>query len=148
VGRAFDLALLWAIVLSVITVMLESVTELRETYGAIFSALEWFFTILFTVEYVLRLASVDKPLGYAWSFFGVVDLVSILPTYLSLLVPGAQSLLVIRSLRLLRVFRVLKLAHFVGEARILRTDLRSSMPKITVFLWTVLTVVVIVGTMM
>jgi len=147
-GRAFDVALLWAIVLSVITVMLESVSEVRETHGAALAASEWFFTILFTIEYVLRLVSVRKPLGYAGSFFGVVDLVSILPTYLSLLIPGAQSLLVIRSLRLLRVFRVLKLAHFVGEAKILRAALRSSMPKITVFLWTVLTVVVIVGTLM
>jgi voltage-gated potassium channel len=147
-GKAFDLALLVCIVASVATVMLESVSSIRAQYGTILRALEWGFTILFTVEYVLRLICVGRPLRYATSFFGVVDLLAIAPTYLSIFFAGAQSLIVIRALRLLRIFRVLKLAHFVGEASMLREALRASMRKITVFLGTVLTVVVIVGALM
>ena len=147
-GKAFDVALLVCIVASVATVMLESVSSIRAQYGTILRALEWGFTILFTVEYVLRLICVGRPLRYATSFFGVVDLLAIAPTYLSIFFAGAQSLIVIRALRLLRIFRVLKLAHFVGEASMLREALRASMRKITVFLGTVLTVVVIVGALM
>jgi voltage-gated potassium channel len=104
-GRYFDLALIWLIVLSVATVVLESVGEVREQYGKLLYALEWLFTLLFTVEYFLRLLSVRRPLRYASSFFGVIDLLAIIPTYLSIFVPGSQYLLVIRILRLLRVFR-------------------------------------------
>ena len=147
-GKAFDVALLLAIVLSILAVMLESVTEIRETWGPQLRAAEWFFTLLFTVEYVLRLVSVRKPLAYALSFFGLVDLLAIAPTYLSVFIAGTQSLLVIRSLRLLRVFRILKLAHFVGEARMLRSALRASSRKITVFLVTVVTLVLIIGALM
>ncbi len=147
-GKAFDVALLIAIVLSVVTVSLETVPAVRAVYGAQLRAAEWVFTILFTVEYALRLACVGRPWRYAGSFFGVVDLLAIVPTYLSLLVAGTQSLIVIRALRLLRVFRVLKLAHFVGEARMLHAALRASSRKIVVFLGGVLTVVLIVGALM
>ncbi|MBE0617418.1 MAG: ion transporter [Proteobacteria bacterium] len=147
-GRAFDLVLLGLIVLSIAAVMLESVAGVRSSYGRALRAAEWTFTSLFTVEYALRLLAVGRPFAYARSFFGVVDLLAVLPSYVSLLVPGAHSLLVIRALRLLRVFRVLKLGRYLGEANVLLTALRSSRAKITVFLGTVLTVVVIVGTLM
>jgi voltage-gated potassium channel len=147
-GKAFDVALLMAILLSVAAVVLESVASIRAAYGFSLLVVEWFFTVLFTVEYVLRLLCVGRPLRYAVSFFGIVDLLAVLPTYLSLFVSGTQSLLVIRALRLLRVFRVLKLSHFVGEAAILRAAIRGSMRKILVFLGTVLTLMVIVGTLM
>lgn len=147
-GRAFDLALLALIVLSIAAVMLESVAAVRAGWGRALRAAEWGFTALFTAEYALRLVAVRRPLRYARSFFGVVDLLAVLPTYASLIVPGAQSLLVIRSLRLLRVFRVLKLGRYLGEANVLLAALRSSRAKITVFLGTVLTIIVIVGTLM
>jgi voltage-gated potassium channel len=147
-GRAFDLILLWCIIISVLAVLLESVASIRERYGTPLRVAEWFFTILFTIEYVLRLMSVGRPARYAVSFFGVVDLLAIVPTYLSVLLPGAQTLLVIRALRLLRVFRILKLARFVEEARVLGQALRASRHKITVFFGTVLTLVVILGTLM
>ena len=147
-GKAFDVWLLIFIIVSVIVVMLESVASVREAYGPLLRAIEWVVTLLFTAEYVLRLYSVGRPLAYAFSFYGVVDLLSILPTYLSLVFVGAQSLLVIRALRLLRVFRVLKLVHFVGEASELRAALGASMRKIIVFLGAVMTVVLIVGSIM
>ena len=147
-GKAFDVALLLLIVLSVVAVMLESVVSVREQFGPALRAVEWFVTALFSIEYLLRLVCVGKPWRYARSFFGIVDLLAILPTYLSVLIPGAQSLLVIRALRLLRVFRVLKLAHFVGEASELNAALRASARKIIVFLGAVLTIVIIVGSMM
>ncbi len=147
-GKLFDVVLLWAIILSVATVMVESVDSLRERFGEELRVVEWCFTALFTFEYVLRLVSVLKPLRYARSFFGLVDLLAILPTYLSLLLPGAQSLLVVRVLRLLRVFRVLKLASFLGEAEVLLTALRASRQKIVVFLGGVLSTVVIMGAVM
>jgi voltage-gated potassium channel len=147
-GKAFDVGLLLAILISVIAVMLESVDSIRVDHGRLIRATEWFFTVLFTVEYGLRLVSVKRPLRYALSFFGLVDLVAILPTYLSVALPGAQSLLVIRVLRLLRVFRVLKLVSFLGEAQVLLTALRASRPKITVFLGAVLSTVVIMGAIM
>ena len=147
-GKAFDLALLMVIVVSIVAVFLESVASVREQYGSALRALEWTITILFTIEYVLRLYCVANPWRYARSFYGVIDLLSILPTYLSIFFTGSQSLLVIRALRLLRVFRVLKLAHFVGEARMLRAALHASSRKIIVFLGAVLTVMIIVGSMM
>jgi len=147
-GKAFDVALLVAIFLSILAVMLESVAAIREQYGAALRAVEWFFTILFTIEYVLRLISVRRPLRYATSFLGIVDLLSILPTYLSLFVAGTQSLLVIRSLRLLRIFRVLKVVHFMHEVTALTTAIRNSRVKIIVFLMAVLTIVLIMGSAM
>jgi len=147
-GKAFDVALLVLIILSVVAVMLESTSSIAARYGPWLRAFEWVVTILFTIEYLLRLYSVGNPFRYARSFFGIVDLLAILPSYLSIFIPGAQSLLVIRALRLLRVFRVLKLAHFVGEASELTAALRASARKIIVFLGAVLTIVVIVGSMM
>jgi voltage-gated potassium channel len=147
-GRAFDIALLITILLSVIVVMLESVARIRADYGPTLRVIEWIFTGVFTVEYVLRLISSRRPLIYALSFFGIVDLLSIIPTYLSLVIEGSQSLIVIRILRLLRVFRILKLAHYLGEATTLMRALRASRAKITVFLFTIVMVVVVAGAAM
>ena len=147
-GKAFDIALLVAIILSVLAVLLESVPSIQAEYGDALRAFEWIVTALFTAEYLLRLYCIERPARYARSFFGIVDLLAILPTFLSLFVTGAQSLLVIRGLRLLRVFRVLKLVHFVGEAQMLHAALRASFRKIIVFLGAVLMTVFIVGAMM
>jgi voltage-gated potassium channel len=147
-GRRFDVVLLLAILSSVAVVLLESVAEVRARVGPTLRALEWGFTILFTIEYLLRLASVGRPLRYARSAFGLIDLLAILPTYLSVFLPGAQSLLVVRLLRLLRIFRVLKLAEYLRESRTLVQALRASRRKIAVFLLTVVTIVVVVGAMM
>ncbi len=147
-GKAFDVALLGAIVLSVVAVMLESVAEIRTEYGSILYGIEWLFTILFSVEYLFRLASVRRPIRYGLSFFGIIDLLAVLPTYLSVTFSGAQTLLVIRVFRLLRIFRVFKLTRFIGEAHLLREALRASQYKITVFIVTVLSVVVTVGATM
>jgi voltage-gated potassium channel len=147
-GRAFDLAVLAAILASVLAVLLESVPALRRAYGLHLRVAEWVLTGLFTVEYVLRLIAVRRPGRYALSFFGLVDLAAVLPTYLSLLYPGAQVLLVVRALRLLRVFRIFKLAHYLGEARALQLALKASRRKITVFLGTVVILVLIIGALM
>ena len=147
-GKMFDLILMWAIILSVVAVMLDSVESLGGTYHAWFLGVEWFFTILFTVEYVTRLYCVAKPWRYAKSFFGVVDLLAIIPTYLSLFIGGLNVLLVIRSFRLLRIFRVLKLARYLGEATILTEALKASRRKITVFLGFILAAVLIIGSVM
>ena len=147
-GRAFDIVLMWSIILSVLTVMLDSVGNIRAAYGGILSAVEWFFTILFTGEYILRMISVRRPARYASSFFGIVDLLAILPSYLSLVIPGSQHLLTIRVLRLLRVFRVFKLASYVNDANILVTALRDSRRKICVFIVAVMTLVIILGSSM
>jgi len=147
-GKAFDIVLLGSIILSVLVVMLESVSSIRAQYGTALLILEWGFTLLFTLEYILRLLSVRRPRAYATSFFGLVDLLSILPTYISLLLPGTRYLLVIRILRLLRVFRVLKLAEYLNEAGVLGHALWVSRRKISVFLLTVVTLVVIIGTLM
>ncbi len=147
-GRTFDLLLLVAILLSVTAAVLESVDSIREPYGQLLRAIEWIFTLLFTIEYGLRLLSVGQPLRYVRSFFGLVDLLAILPTYLSLVIAGTHSLIVIRALRLLRIFRVLKLVQFVGAERLLQTAIRASARKIIVFLGTVMTLVLIVGASM
>lgn len=147
-GKLFDIVLLWLIVGSVVAVMLESVESVKDDYAGLLRTAEWVITIAFTVEYGLRLACASSAGRYARSFFGIVDLLSILPTYLSLVLPGAQSLLVIRALRLLRVFRVLKLGHFLGEANVLKTALLSSRHKVIVFLGTVSVLVVILGAAM
>ncbi len=147
-GKLFDVVLLVAILLSVMAVVLESVTGIREGCGPLLAAVEWVFTGLFTVEYGLRLWVVRSRLGYVFSFFGIIDFLSILPTYLALFVGGAQSFLVIRIMRLLRIFRVLKLARFLAEANVLTAALRSSRHKITVFVGGVLCVVVIMGAVM
>jgi voltage-gated potassium channel len=147
-GKTFDVALLWAILASVATICLDSVAALNARFGGLFTTAEWIFTGLFTVEYTLRIVSVRKPLRYALSFYGLVDLLSILPSYISLFVPGSQHLLVIRILRLLRVFRVLKLGRYVSESQVLMTAIKNSRAKITVFLFAVMTLVVVIGAMM
>jgi voltage-gated potassium channel len=147
-GRAFDLALIIAILASVAVVMLESVAGVRSRYGDVLRLLEWVFTVMFTVEYAVRLWCVTRALRYARSFFGLVDLLAVLPTWLSLVIPGSQALATVRVLRVVRVFRILKLAQYVGEARVLATALRAARYKIVVFLITVLSIVVVVGSLM
>lgn len=147
-GKAFDVVLLVLILLSILTVILESVASIQAAYGAELYMLEWFFTICFTAEYVLRIISAGYPWRYIFSFFGLVDLLSVLPSYLSLLYSGTRFLLVIRGLRLLRIFRVLKLTRYLGEAETLQMALRNSVYKIIVFIGAVLVVVVIIGAMM
>jgi voltage-gated potassium channel len=147
-GKRFDVVLLVLILLSVLAVCLESVRELREAFGPELHAIEWGFTALFTIEYGIRLVSVRRPLRYALSFYGIVDLLAILPTYFVFFFPGSQSLLVIRALRLLRVFRILKLTHFVGEARLLVAAMRASLRKIVVFIGVVMTIMLIAGSLM
>jgi voltage-gated potassium channel len=147
-GRTFDIALIVTILLSVVAVMLESVAPVRARYGSVLRITEWVITIVFTVEYVLRLLCVGQPVRYARSFFGIVDLLAILPTYISVIVPGAQALAVVRVLRILRVFRVLKLVQYVQEARVLRQALKNSGRKILVFLFVVFTIVIMVGALM
>ena len=147
-GRFFDMSLITAIVLSVIVIMLDSVQSLNDRHGALFHALEWFFTILFTVEYALRLSCVRNPLRYMRSVLGIVDLLALLPTYVSLLVPGSHYLLVVRLLRVLRIFRVLKVAHYIGEAELLMDALHNSRRKIFIFLFTVLTLATVAGSLM
>ncbi len=147
-SRAFDVGLLALIALSVLLVMFESVEQLQDRYQTLFIVLEWIITVLFTIEYVARLLTVEKKWRYARSFYGVIDLLSILPVYLSVIIPGAQSFLVIRSLRLLRVFRVLKMARFISEANFLVLAIKASSRKIVVFLIAVLLINVIVGSTM
>ncbi|MBW2273144.1 MAG: ion transporter [Deltaproteobacteria bacterium] len=147
-GKAFDVALLLIILLSIAAVMMESVDFIADDFGPWLYYAEWGFTAFFTVEYGLRLLCVERPLGYARSFFGVVDLLAVIPTYLSLLFPGAQSLLIIRSLRLLRIFRVFKLGRFLGEADVLMDALHASRHKIIVFLGTVMILLTIFGSTM
>ena len=147
-GRVFDVVLIVAILGSVAVVMLDSVESIREHYYGAFQVAEWFFTVLFTAEYVLRLAIVRRPARYAFSFFGIVDVLSILPTYVSLIVPGAEVLLSVRILRVLRIFRVLKLANYLDEANTLGRALAASRRKILIFIFVVMTLVTIVGSMM
>ncbi|WP_224998137.1 ion transporter [Cesiribacter sp. SM1] len=147
-GKLFDVVLLVLILLSILTVVLESVSSIQEQYGSLLVALEWFFTIAFTIEYILRLISAGYPWRYIFSFYGLVDLLSILPTYINLIYSGTRFLLVIRGLRLLRIFRVLKLSRYLGEAQTLQLALRNSVYKIIVFIGAVITIVIIVGTMM
>lgn len=147
-GKAFDVALIACIVLSALCVVVDSMREVRAVYGETLDRLEWAFTLLFTAEYLLRLVAVRHPLRYAASFYGIVDLLSVLPTYLSLWAADTHYLLVIRLLRILRIFRVLKLTHYVGEAQLLSQAIRASRRKIGVFFFTVITLVVILGSIM
>jgi voltage-gated potassium channel len=147
-GRNFDLVLIVAIIGSVLVAMLDSVVQLNRQYGQLFYALEWGFTLLFTAEYLIRLVIVRRPTRYARSFFGVIDLLAVLPTYLSLLFPGAQYLLVIRVLRILRVFRILKLLRYVDETQVLIGAMQRSWRKILVFLMGMLSIVTIFGAVM
>ena len=147
-GRLFDIVLLCAIVASVIVVMLDSVASISARFGTLFDVLEWGFTLFFTVEYLARLYCVQRPVRYARSFFGIVDLLAVLPTYLALFFPGLHSLIDIRLLRLLRVFRILKLTEYIQEYRRLGAALSASRRKIFVFIGTVCMLVVLIGTLM
>jgi len=147
-GRAFDVVLIVAILASVVAIMLESVATIRADHGGLLRALEWIFTIAFTLEYGVRLWCVGNSIRYARSFLGIIDLLAFLPTYVSVIVPGGQVLGVVRILRVLRIFRILKLAQYVGEAGLLLRALRASRYKVTVFVMTVVTIAVIVGSLM
>lgn len=147
-GKTFDIALIISVLISVAAVMLGSIASVEARYGGFLSALEWFFTVAFTVEYILRLYTVRKPVKYALSFFGIVDLLAILPTYISIIILGSHYFMTIRILRVLRIFRVLKLVAFVKETNKLLTALKASSRRILVFLLTVLTLVVMLGAVM
>ncbi len=147
-GKAFDIFLLWAIVISVLIAMLDSVPALNGKYGFLFYFIEWVFTILFTVEFIIRVYVIPKPAKFIFSFWGIVDLLAILPAYLSLLFVGYHYFLIVRIFRLLRVFRILRLVRFNREATVLIHALRASTFKISIFLSTVVTIVVILGTVM
>ena len=147
-GRRFDLVLLVLIGLSVLTLVIESVESIRSAHGGWFMVLEWVFTGLFTLEYLARLWVVRRKLRYALSFFGLVDLLAILPTYLGLLIPGSHYLMTVRVLRLLRIFRILKMSEYLGEANVLLNALLASRRKILVFLASVMTLVLVEGSLM
>ncbi len=147
-GKAFDVALLFCIITSISVVIADSVDILHSKYGNIFYILEWGFTILFTLEYILRLMSVNNPVAYALSFFGIIDLLAIIPSYLSVLFAGAQSLLVLRALRLLRIFRIFKLSHFLSEMSFLGTAISASLRKISIFMLFVVMLVIVLGSIM
>ncbi len=147
-GKFFDIVLLWAIVGSILIVTLESVRELNDRFEPVFAVLEWVFTILFSIEYLLRLFILKKPLKYVFSFLGIIDFLALVPTYLSLFVTGGAYLVVIRAIRLLRIFRILKLSRYLSEAQMLGNALIASRYKLFVFIGTVLSVVLIVGTLM
>ncbi|NJM80097.1 MAG: ion transporter [Flavobacterium sp.] len=147
-GKVFDLVLLGVILLSVVLVMLESVKELDNKYHDLLYYSEWIITIFFTIEYILRIVSIKKPLQYIFSFYGIIDLISILPMYLSFFVPQTKILSIVRALRLLRLFRILNLAHFTGQASNLRLALKASQSKIIVFIYFVLVISILLGALM
>lgn len=147
-GKLFDEILIVAIILSIITVLLDSVSDFNRAYGGYLYIAEWIFTILFTIEYLLRTFCIRRPTSYVFSPFGIIDLLSILPTYLSMILPGTQVLSVIRILRVLRIFRILKLVQYVGEANYLISALIASKRKIFIFFFGVINIVVILGSIM
>jgi voltage-gated potassium channel len=147
-GRIFDIVVIVAILLSVAAVLADSVESVASRHGVLLNRLEWMFTILFTIEYIARIACIDRPLRYATSFFGIVDLLAVVPTYLAVLFPEAQVLIDVRMLRLLRCFRIFKLTEYLREFRLLGRAMANSMRKILVFLAVVVIVVLIVGTLM
>lgn len=147
-GKLFDIILLWAILISIVVVMLESVVWISEAYGTEIKVIEWSFTILFSIEYIARIIAVKKPLKYVFSFYGIIDLLSILPTFIGVFVSGTHSLSVIRAIRLLRIFRILKLVRYVTAAQSLKHALMASKDKIIVFLFAVVSMVIILGTLM
>lgn len=147
-GKFFDVFLLLFILLSVAAVMFESVKEIDSRFHLLLIVAEWFFTIIFSIEYFLRIFSTKKPWKYIFSFYGIIDLLAILPMYLSFFITGSNLLTSVRALRLLRLFRVLKLANFVGEASNLKKALKESRAKITVFLFSVIIIAMVIGTLM
>ena len=147
-GKLFDIVLLITIVTSVVAVMLESIDSIHKQYGDILRIFEWIVTILFTIEYFLRIYAVNRPLKYIFSFMGIIDLLAIIPTYLIFIFPAAHFFTVVRSIRLIRVFRVFKLSHYLRGAHTMQIALRSSRPKIVVFLLSVMILVIVLGTLM
>ncbi|MFV9485111.1 ion transporter [Christiangramia sp. ASW11-125] len=147
-GKTFDVAILLVILISVALVMMESVSWMLEKYATEFYIAEWVITVIFTIEYVLRIITINKPKRYIFSFFGMVDLLSTIPSYIGFLFGGANLLFAIRALRLLRVFRVLKITRYVGESQKLVSALKNSKAKILVFLFAVLIICIIAGTLM
>jgi voltage-gated potassium channel len=147
-GKIFDIVLLILILLSIVVVMLESVSYLNKEYNTSFITIEWVVTILFTIEYIFRIASLRKPFSYIFSFMGLVDLFSLLPSYLSLFIDGAASLMLLRSIRFLRIFRILRLSRYMLGADVLGDALKNSRHKIAVFLISILTIVIILGGLM
>lgn len=147
-GKKFDVALLVIILFSILIVILESVPRYETRYGDILRAIEWGVTIVFTLEYILRIMVVKRPFAYIFSFYGIIDLLSVIPTYLGIFFVGTQSLVVIRALRLLRIFRVLKLSRYTSEGATIIRALRASREKISIFIFAVLTLVIIIGTIM
>lgn len=147
-GKLFDIILLWAILISILVVMLESVVSINDAYRYEIKIIEWLFTFLFTLEYLARIIAVKKPLKYIFSFYGIIDLLSILPTFIGIFATGTHSLSVIRSVRLLRIFRILKLVRYVKAAHSLNQALIASKNKIVVFLFAVLSLVIVLGTLM
>jgi len=147
-GKIFDIMLLIVILFSVVIVMLESVTSIRLDYGRFLKISEWVITIIFTLEYITRIYVVNKPFKYILSFYGIIDLLSVIPTYLALVIAGSQSFMVIRTLRLLRVFRILKLSRYTTAGNMIVNALKSSRAKISVFIFAVIMIVIIIGTVM
>ena len=147
-GRLFDVLLIFAIITSVLIVMLDSISEYHNLYGEAFFQIEWIFTILFSLEYLLRIYCIRLPSSYIFSFFGIIDFLAILPTYISFFIPGAGVFSVIRILRVLRVFRVLKLVQFMGEAELLKEAMIASKRKIFVYLFFLLNLVIVLGSIM
>jgi voltage-gated potassium channel len=147
-GRVFDISLLFLILASILVVILDSMQEWRSQYGHLFNVLEWVFTIVFTIEFVLRLISLKNPWKYIFSFLGLIDILAIIPSYLSFFFVGAESLLVLRALRLLRIFRIFKLSHFLSEMRFLGVAVKGSLRKISIFMLIVLMLVIILGSIM
>jgi voltage-gated potassium channel len=147
-GKLFDIILMLFIALSVMVVFVDSLTEYHDRWGRYLYMAEWFFTIVFTLEYFLRIISIRKPMSYIFSFYGLIDLLSFLPTYISLFVMGGQFLIILRVFRLLRIFRVLKLGRYLWASRYMMVAVRNSRHKIAVFLWFVIIIVVIMGTVM
>ncbi len=147
-GKLFDVSLLVLIIASIIIVMLDSISSWHARYGHWFTIMEWAFTTLFTIEYILRLVCIKKPWRYVFSVLGLIDLLAIIPSYLSIVFAGAQSLLVLRALRLLRIFRIFKLSHYLSEMQFLGVAIKGSLRKISIFMLVVLTLVIIMGSIM
>ncbi len=147
-GKLFDIVLLIAILLSILLVMLESVSEINKKYSSLLKIAEWTITIIFTLEYFLRIAIIKKPFSYIFSLYGIIDLLSVIPSYLSLFIVGTHGFIVIRALRLLRIFRILKLSRYVSEGSVIISALKASRHKISVFLYAIVMLVTIIGTIM
>lgn len=147
-GRLFDIALLWVILFSILLIMLESVPSLNERYSYIFKPLEWAITIIFTLEYLVRVWVVKKKAGYIFSFFGIIDFISVIPSYLGLFVTGYHTLMILRAVRLLRVFRVFQLSDYLSESAMFGKAMLASLRRIIIFLSVLIVLVMVLGTIM